>query len=170
MTCWPEEAARRSCQSSLSSSFLSNVSLTITMVTGHWPGSTQKLILPFTLQCLSTPGRTQLCVELSRLYRNWSRARITLVRLWSPITGFYQTIFNTCSLQRSPSFLSRQLLPVFNLFKQKNCKYRFLLHFVVTLFLVNIGDGIDYHQRHSENVGDLIQVNISDIIVSQFVL
>ena len=25
-------------------------------------------------------------------------------------------------------------------------------------FLVNIGDGIDYHQRFSENVGDLIQV------------
>jgi len=36
----------------------------------------------------------------------------------------------------------RQLLPVFNLFKQKN---------------LNIGDGIDYHQRHTENVGDLIQ-------------
>ena len=23
---------------------------------------------------------------------------------------------------------------------------------------MNIGDGIDYHQRHTENVGDLIQV------------
>jgi hypothetical protein len=36
----------------------------------------------------------------------------------------------------------RQLLPVFNLFKQKN---------------LNSGDGIDYHQRFGENIGDLIQ-------------
>jgi len=36
----------------------------------------------------------------------------------------------------------RQLLPVFNLFKQKN---------------LNSGDGIDYHQRFSENIGDLIE-------------
>ena len=28
----------------------------------------------------------------------------------------------------------------------------------LTYFIVNIGDGIDYHQRFSENVGDLIQV------------
>lgn len=36
----------------------------------------------------------------------------------------------------------RQLLPVFNMFKNKN---------------INSGDGIDYHQRFHENVGDLIQ-------------
>eukprot|EP00095_Tigriopus_kingsejongensis_P000956 maker-scaffold83_size396513-snap-gene-0.14 protein:Tk00956 transcript:maker-scaffold83_size396513-snap-gene-0.14-mRNA-1 annotation:"flagellar basal body pacrg-like protein" len=36
----------------------------------------------------------------------------------------------------------RQLLPVFNLFKHKN---------------LNTGDGIDYHQRFHENIGDLIQ-------------
>jgi len=39
----------------------------------------------------------------------------------------------------------RQLLPVFNLFKQKN------------------SDNIDYHQRYSENVGDLIQVRLNNI-------
>ena len=26
---------------------------------------------------------------------------------------------------------------------------------------MNIGDGIDYHQRHTENVGDLIQVRLN---------
>lgn len=36
----------------------------------------------------------------------------------------------------------RQLLPIFNLFKHKN---------------LNTGDGIDYHQRFHENIGDLIQ-------------
>ncbi|TRY76855.1 hypothetical protein TCAL_03526, partial [Tigriopus californicus] len=36
----------------------------------------------------------------------------------------------------------RQLLPIFNLFKNKN---------------LNSGDGIDYHQRFHENIGDLIQ-------------
>ena len=36
----------------------------------------------------------------------------------------------------------RQLLPIFNIFKNNN---------------LNTGDGIDYHQRYHENVGDLIQ-------------
>ena len=36
----------------------------------------------------------------------------------------------------------RQLLPIFNMFKNNN---------------LNSGDGIDYHQRYQENVGDLIQ-------------
>jgi hypothetical protein len=36
----------------------------------------------------------------------------------------------------------RQLLPVFNIFRNKN---------------LNIGDGIDYHQRKQENIGELIQ-------------
>lgn len=110
----------------------------------------------------------------------------------------------------------RQLLPVFNLFKQKNCKALILLliliittiviiiivvvfdkqtvlslsfhyqqsdgqqssrlsiHTLVNSYhdyqytckffspiqcLVNSGDGIDYHQRFSENIGDLIEVN-----------
>jgi len=36
----------------------------------------------------------------------------------------------------------RQLLPIFNMFKNNN---------------LNTGDGIDYHQRYQENIGDLIQ-------------
>lgn len=36
----------------------------------------------------------------------------------------------------------RQLLPIFNIFKNKN---------------LNVGDAIDYHQRFHTNVGDLIQ-------------
>ena len=36
----------------------------------------------------------------------------------------------------------RQILPVFNIFRNMN---------------VNIGDGIDYHQSHEDNLGDLIQ-------------
>ena len=67
----------------------------------------------------------------------------------------------------------RQLLPVFNLFKQKNCQYTrlywsccccFFLFFFFTFSLnlspVNSGDGIDYHQRFSENIGDLIEVRV----------
>ena len=45
---------------------------------------------------------------------------------------------------------------------RKTVSTDFVRHFV-TLFLVNIGDGIDYHQRHSENVGDLIQVEFSHL-------
>ena len=76
-------------------------------------------------------------------------------RPWSPTTGLYLT----CTVQTFHNFISRQLLPVFNLFKQKNCKLSSGIDqdFEI-VFLVNIGDGIDYHQRHTENVGDLIQV------------
>ena len=31
------------------------------------------------------------------------------------------------------------------------------------IFAVNIGDGIDYHQRFSENVGDLIRLEKVDV-------
>ena len=61
----------------------------------------------------------------------------------------------------------RQLLPIFNMFKNNN---RTLYYFVLVVklsddfhanlafdFSVNTGDGIDYHQRHQENIGDLIQ-------------
>ena len=65
----------------------------------------------------------------------------------------------------------RQLLPIFNMFKNNNRT----LHYSVLVvnpsvelwddfhanlpfdFSVNTGDGIDYHQRHQENIGDLIQ-------------
>ena len=67
----------------------------------------------------------------------------------------------------------RQLLPIFNMFKNNNRT----LHYIVLvvklsvnvsqtlgwfsyeslLISVNTGDGIDYHQRHQENIGDLIQ-------------
>ena len=49
----------------------------------------------------------------------------------------------------------RQILPMFNLFKEKHCKKsRFVSRLI---FLVNIGDKIDYAQRKNENLGDLIQ-------------
>ena len=67
----------------------------------------------------------------------------------------------------------RQLLPIFNMFKNNN---RTLYYSVLVVklktchklwnafhpnlafdFSVNTGDGIDYHQRHQENIGDLIQ-------------
>ena len=38
----------------------------------------------------------------------------------------------------------RQVLPVFNVFKNKN---------------INIGDGIDYSQQRNDNIGDLINVS-----------
>ncbi|KAJ3377312.1 hypothetical protein HDU84_008785, partial [Entophlyctis sp. JEL0112] len=54
----------------------------------------------------------------------------------------------------------RQILPIFNLFKNKNG----LLHFFVKdakvkslLDSVNLGDGIYYSQQKRENIGDLIQ-------------
>ncbi len=47
----------------------------------------------------------------------------------------------------------RQILPMFNLFKRKTCKYfPFCREFVV-----NIGDKIDYGQRYNTRIGELIQ-------------
>ncbi len=46
----------------------------------------------------------------------------------------------------------RQILPIFNLFRSKNCNL-----FFGGLLSVNIGDHIDYSQRKNENIGDLIQ-------------
>lgn len=43
----------------------------------------------------------------------------------------------------------RQILPIFNMFKNKRCK-----NFVI---VVNLGDKIDYGQRKNENLSDLIQ-------------
>jgi hypothetical protein len=43
----------------------------------------------------------------------------------------------------------RQILPTFNMFKGKRCKF--------VNNLVNIGDKIDYAQRKNENLSDLIQ-------------
>lgn len=43
----------------------------------------------------------------------------------------------------------RQILPVFNMFKNKRRIYQ--------IILVNIGDKIDYGQRKNENLSDLIQ-------------
>ena len=71
----------------------------------------------------------------------------------------------------------RQILPILNIYKQKNCKSpsllsymsqtntNFLLFSVECLFFlflllilpVNSGDGIDYSQQKRENIGDLIQ-------------
>lgn len=54
----------------------------------------------------------------------------------------------TCDVEEGENLIGqalvpyyRQILPVFNLFKSKN---------------VNIGDKIDYHQQHEDNLGDLI--------------
>lgn len=43
----------------------------------------------------------------------------------------------------------RQILPVFNMFKNKRS--------TVNFNIVNIGDKIDYGQRKNENLSDLIQ-------------
>ena len=43
----------------------------------------------------------------------------------------------------------RQILPVFNMFKNKRCNF--------IVILVNIGDKIDYGQRKNQNLSDLIQ-------------
>lgn len=43
----------------------------------------------------------------------------------------------------------RQILPIFNMFKNKRC--------IFFDDLVNIGDKIDYGQRKNENLSDLIQ-------------
>ena len=66
----------------------------------------------------------------------------------------------------------RQLLPIFNMFKNNNrtlhysvlqLKLKRVTNFEMIfmqnslLISVNTGDGIDYHQRHQENIGDLIQ-------------
>jgi hypothetical protein len=60
----------------------------------------------------------------------------------------------------------RQVLPIFNIFKSKNCiisypsffpPQRPLFSLFSHYFAVNVGDSIDYHQRFHENVGDLIQ-------------
>ena len=62
----------------------------------------------------------------------------------------------------------RQLLPIFNMFKNNNRTLHYLVLVVMSqtvgwfsyeslLISVNTGDGIDYHQRHQENIGDLIQ-------------
>ncbi|KAH8301831.1 hypothetical protein KR059_012522, partial [Drosophila kikkawai] len=54
----------------------------------------------------------------------------------------------------------RQLLPMFNAFKVKNCRY-FLINslrdnFFVYICKVNCGDEIDYAQKNNLNLGDLI--------------
>lgn len=74
----------------------------------------------------------------------------------------------------------RQILPILNIFKNRNCKYltfnRILLSCItifqvfvqkgvkmeiakifVFVISVNSGDGIDYSQQKRENIGDLIQ-------------
>lgn len=55
----------------------------------------------------------------------------------------------------------RQILPVLNLYKNDNCKYRLAIfcHSFLSLCIaaVNSGDGIDYSQQKRENIGDLIQ-------------
>ena len=53
----------------------------------------------------------------------------------------------------------RQILPVFNLFKNKRCNALILkaCQWLFYFFLVNLGDKIDYSQRKNENLGDLIQ-------------
>lgn len=43
----------------------------------------------------------------------------------------------------------RQILPVFNMFKNKRC--------ININNVVNLGDKIDYGQRKNENLSDLIQ-------------
>ena len=52
----------------------------------------------------------------------------------------------------------RQILPIFNLFKNWNCKPLnddFVFHCVLS-FVANLGDGIEYGQQKRENIGDLI--------------
>jgi len=56
----------------------------------------------------------------------------------------------------------RQLLPMFNAFKVKNCRYFIELRFASSLRIsfsnlkVNCGDEIDYAQKNNLNLGDLI--------------
>lgn len=53
----------------------------------------------------------------------------------------------------------RQILPIFNLFKNWNCKAIDRFYFSLLLFLffaANLGDGIEYGQQRRENIGDLI--------------
>ena len=39
----------------------------------------------------------------------------------------------------------------------KRSNINFFIELINYEFLVNTGDGIDYHQRYQENIGDLIQ-------------
>lgn len=54
----------------------------------------------------------------------------------------------------------RQILPIFNLFKNFNSKLIFAFKYLsmnLSLFIKgNLGDGIDYSQQKRENIGDLI--------------
>ncbi len=53
----------------------------------------------------------------------------------------------------------RQILPIFNLFKNWNCKSIWICFFsphCVLSFPANLGDGIEYGQQRRENIGDLI--------------
>ena len=50
----------------------------------------------------------------------------------------------------------RQILPMFNLFKRKTCKFDFSWRYAYPC-LVNIGDKIDYGQRYNTRIGELIQ-------------
>ena len=53
----------------------------------------------------------------------------------------------------------RQILPIFNLFKNWNCQSNFSLRPSTLLFsrsAANLGDGIEYGQQRRENIGDLI--------------
>lgn len=53
----------------------------------------------------------------------------------------------------------RQILPIFNLFKNKNGRgfSNFLSPNAKSVLVVNLGDGIYYSQQKRENIGDLIQ-------------
>lgn len=50
----------------------------------------------------------------------------------------------------------RQILPVFNLFKNKKSKNYWFIEWLMA-WLENLGDKIDYAQRKNDNLGDLIQ-------------
>lgn len=52
----------------------------------------------------------------------------------------------------------RQILPVMNLLRHRNCKIYFSFLDILLIFLsvVNIGDKIDYSQKKNDNVGELI--------------
>ncbi len=57
----------------------------------------------------------------------------------------------------------RQILPIFNLFKNCNSKFLFIekkkkirIVLIFLFFSGNLGDGIDYSQQKRENIGDLI--------------
>lgn len=54
----------------------------------------------------------------------------------------------------------RQILPVLNIFKMRNCKFEtpaIIMYLCFPTCKVNSGDGIDYSQQKRENIGDLIQ-------------